>query len=120
MTSSLRHRTIETSREILAQLYTLGREEFFTCHLVLVPREGDTEPNTLKIDLRRVPGVESSYQSPNNDRVYRTTGRFSGDRREFDVDVTIHHREGSTVGATITMSSRSLEIFTDIIRQKGK
>lgn len=115
MTNLLRHRTKETSREVIAELTRSTREEFFTCHIILHPRESK-EINTLKIDLKRT-NSGHSYETANGDRIYHTTARFHGDLREFDVDVISRSRAASTVGATLSLSSRSLEIFADIKHQ---
>ncbi len=116
--ASLTHTTVESGREILAQLYLKDYDQpFFTCHIrLLTPQEGSIETNSLAIDLKRKYNCGSDYEAFNGDRTYRTVGKFSGDSREFGVDVIIHNREAFTTGATLALENTSLEIFSDIRR----
>lgn len=116
MSGDLQYTTIESSQQILQQLYSDNREEkFFTCVLkVHVPRLDSVGDGTLEIDLKRMYDKGNSYSVVNGDRIYRTRARFTGDLWEFDVDVTTHNRQADLLGATISMGGEALEIFERI------
>lgn len=114
MSGSLRFKTIESSKDIVRQLYLKG-DDFFTCTIkVPSPRLDTVEEGTLQLDLKRMGGVGHSYEISNGDRIYRTRARFTGDIWEFQVDVISRSREADLVGATISVGGEALEIFKRI------
>lgn len=119
MSGDLRYTTVESSREILLQLYLDNREEqFFTCTIsVPLPRLDSVEDGTLKLDLKRLYDDGNSYEIANGDRIYRTRARFNGDLWEFDVDVITRSRQADLVGATISMAGEAVEIFEEMKRR---
>lgn len=112
MSGSLRYMTVESSMEILRQLYLDTREEFFTCTIVVpLPRADTVEDGTLQLDIKRTNNQEPDRRMANGDWIFGTRARFTGDTTEFDIDVVTRTRQADTVSATISMAGEALEIF---------
>jgi hypothetical protein len=117
MGDSLRYTTVESSRAILEELYASSEETpFFPCEIhIPIRRKDRVDDGTATIYINRMRHTAHAYELANDERIYRTEARTSPDGELFDIDVMIHSRQSTLVGATVVASPRIYKIVENMI-----
>lgn len=109
----LRFFTVESSKDILEKLYGDGLDGSFPCVIRGVARHQDSVSDTTgEIYLDRT--VDFSYELANEELIVRTKARLIPDGNAFDVDVIIHTRNYTLLGATVVFAPAVYEVMDEL------